>query len=102
MYVLISFRSVLFFFFVDVVSLIIEDSDELPVIGKVLKVDTEELWVEYWRGGWETKWRPWRERGKVWRDQLPKRCVLLAFQLNQDNKLPTKIVNELKEIYGNV
>ena len=23
-------------------------------------------------------------------------------QLNQDNKLPTKIVNELKEIYGNV
>lgn len=102
MHVLISFRSVLFFFFVDVVSLIIEDSDELPVIGKVLKVDTEELWVEYWRGGWETKWRPWRERGKVWRDQLPKRCVLLAFQLNQDNKLPTKIVNELKEIYGNV
>ena len=86
----------------DVVSLIIEDSDELPVIGKVLKVDTEELWVEYWRGGWETKWRPWRERGKVWRDQLPKRCVLLAFQLNHDNKLPTKIVNELKEIYGNV
>ena len=86
----------------DVVSLIIEDSDELPVIGKVLKVDTEELCVEYWRGGWETKWRLWRERGKVWRDQLPKRCVLLAFQLNQDNKLPTKIVNELKEIYGNV
>ena len=39
----------------DFVSLIIEDSDELPVIGKVLKVDTEELWVEYWRGGWETK-----------------------------------------------
>ena len=31
----------------DVVSLIIEDSDELPVIGKVLKVDTEELCVEY-------------------------------------------------------
>lgn len=86
----------------DFVSLIIEDSDELPVIGKVLKVDTEELCVEYWRGRWETKWRPWRERGKVWRDQLPKRCVLLAFQLNQDNKLPTKIVNELKEIYGNV
>ena len=28
--------------------------------------------------------------------------LFLAFQLNQDNKLPTKIVNELKEIYGNV
>ena len=48
----------------DFVSLIIEDSDELPVIGKVLKVDTEELCVKYWRGGYETKWRPWREKGE--------------------------------------
>lgn len=35
----------------DFVSLNIEDSDELPVIGKALKVDTEELCAEYWRGG---------------------------------------------------
>lgn len=41
-------------------------------------------------------------KGEGLEGQLPKRCVLLAFQLNQDNKLPTKIVNELKEIYGNV
>ena len=48
----------------DVVSLIIEDSDELPAIGKVLKVDTEELWVEYWRGGWETNGGPGEKGGR--------------------------------------
>ena len=86
----------------DFVALNLQDNEEVPVIGKVLKVGVTDLSLEYWRGGWEIKWRPWRAGGQVWKDKLPEACVLLSLQLDENNMLPSSVVEELKELYGGI
>ena len=86
----------------DFVALNLQGNEELPVTGKVLKVDVADLSLEYWRGGSEMKWRPWKAGGQVWRDKLPKACVLLFLQLDKNNMLPSSVVEELKKLYGSI
>ena len=83
----------------DFLALNLQNNEELLVTGKVLKVDVTDLSLEYWRGGSEMKWRPWKAGGQVWRDKLPKACVLL---LDKNNMLPSSVVEELKELYGSI
>ena len=45
---------------------------------------------------------PWRAGGQIWKDKLPKACVLLSLQLDKNNMLPSSVVEELKELYGGI
>lgn len=79
--------------------------DNIPLIGKVLKVDGETLTIEWYTGGWKTAWKPAKKRsGKQmtsWIDDIPKQSVrLFDFTLTGGNKLRKATVERLKQAYG--
>ena len=79
--------------------------DELPLIAKVLKVNTETLEIEWLTGGWKTAWKPAKKRSGrqmvPWTDTIPKESIkLFDFTLTCGNKLRKATVERLKEAYG--
>ena len=71
----------------------LENYKEIPVIGKVAKInDNETFEIEYYKGSLKKAWNPWmvsKGRRRVpWCDTLPKSCIVLfAFTFRKDKKL---------------
>ena len=71
--------------------------DKTPVIGKVIEKSQDKILIEYWKGSWNKKWQPWKERGQLWTDELSKDCIYLtAFEL-QDSKFHPETKRQMRE-----
>ena len=64
--------------------------DKIPVIGKVLQINTDSVKIHYWKGSFKGKFSPQnipRSRSP-WVDELPKNCIILcSFSLTDGDKL---------------
>ena len=81
----------------------IQGYKNLPVIGKVRSVNAEDssFDVKYWKGSWKKGSKPWKlSNGELWTDRLLSECILLvAFKLNDTNKLPYETYRYLRDTY---
>jgi len=65
---------------------------------QVIAVDESSFEIEYWKGSWKTKWKPWEV--ETCGQTLPKECILLVnFQLNENNMLANATFKYLKDTY---
>lgn len=77
--------------------------DKVPVIGKVLEVNGDNIKIHYWKGSFKGKWSPQDvpRRRTPWVDELPKTCIILcSFSLTEDSKLLPSTRRHLQDEYA--
>lgn len=80
------------------------DWDQTPVIGKVTAVDETSVTIHYWKGTYETSWKPdFYRRGVPWTQDLRKEAILLSnFTLKRDKHLRPETSAYLKDVYNRI
>ena len=83
------------------------DWDQTPVIGKVPAINDGHVTIHYYKGTYESSWKPdhfRRNRGKVaWTQDLPKEVILLSnFTLIRDKFLRPETASYLREVYSTI
>lgn len=83
------------------------DWDQTPVIGKITAINDGHVTIHYWKGTYESSWKPdhfRRNRRKVaWTQDLPKEVILLSnFTLTRDKYLRAETAAYLRDIYSRI
>ncbi|XP_028393249.1 uncharacterized protein LOC114532975 [Dendronephthya gigantea] len=79
----------------------LENYEKVPVIGKVVEKDEDNVKVHYWKGSWNKKWTPWLYNNLPWIDELPKDCIYLAsFELDENDKLQKDTKQSIREFFN--
>ena len=74
--------------------------DDLPQIGKVVKLTEMEVTVEWWIGTYHSTWIKWKERGKVIQETFPRNAILTnTVHLTKAKRLTLACITELKQAY---
>ena len=76
--------------------------DQTPVIGKVTAMNDGHVTLHYWKGTYQSSWKPdhfRRDQRKVmWTHDLPKEVILLSnFMLTQDKFVRPEIASYLAQ-----
>ncbi len=73
----------------------------MPQIGTIVEEHDHAVTVEWWIGGYSNAWVPWKRRGKVVREKMPRTAILLeGIQLTKANRLKPETVQSLKSLYS--
>ena len=83
------------------------DWDETPVIGKVTAIHDDHVTIHYWKGTYESSWKPdyfrTNRRNVEWKQDLPKEVILLSnFTLTRDKYLRPETATYLKDVYSRI
>ena len=92
------------------VALTVENCDQEPLLGKVIKIMDEEIQIVWLEGDYSSSWRvakysdPQNRRKKIeWTDTVPKASVLLFdFELTATNHLRKSTSSHLKRKYAEI
>ncbi|XP_032217810.1 uncharacterized protein LOC5517433 [Nematostella vectensis] len=84
------------------VAMYFANSNEIPCLGKVLKLETDHFEVHYYKGTYNGRWTPRhvpRKRATPWTERLAKTCIVWWGQLVDGMKLEKATRTFLKERY---
>ena len=73
---------------------------DLPQIGKIVRLTTLDVTVEWWIGRYSSVWIEWKENGSVIEETFPKNAILTGgIQFTKSHRLTKTCVKKLKEAY---
>ncbi len=74
-------------------------ADEIPQIGKVVKLTDMDVTVEWWIGCYSDTWREWKERGAVVTETFPRNAIIYSgIHFTKTFRLRGSTVNPLTAI----
>ena len=84
-----------------------EEQTQQPFIGTVLRIEEDEVEIQWMRGGYNKPWKKWFDgvgkNIKANTDVIPKRAILLfGFKLTQKLHLPKATATNIKKLYAEV
>ena len=78
-------------------------SDEEPQLSNVVRIDGEQLEVEWLVGSYSEPWTVWKEkRGReyvTWKELIPMHAVLFPVSLTKTQRLTNDLILKLKTSY---
>ena len=76
--------------------------DEIPQIGKVVKVDEMNVTIEWWIGNYSKTWICWRqEKGEPVTETVPRNAVIHKVTFTKSMRISSNLKEDLKYLYGN-
>ena len=85
------------------VALRLSKYDEVPQIAKVIKIDQDDVTVEWWIGSYYDNWREWKQRKQVVKESFHRNAVIKSgFTFTASQRLRTSTITELRQLYDMV
>lgn len=73
--------------------------EDLPQIGKVIKISKSSVCVDWLVGSYSATFAFWKEKGKVIREVFPLRGIVCPIELTSAMKLKKQDISSLKNLY---
>ena len=75
--------------------------DEIPQIGRVMKVDESDVTIEWWVGIYSSPWICWKQRGEPVEETFTKNAVIYRVKFTKSMRISSELKADLKQIYEN-